>query len=152
MGYTTNFTGAIKLSRKLTFAEAKFLLEMGEDSDCTEARFGIRTYMQWAPTESLDAIVWDGNEKFYDFEACMLKLCEHLLSIGIEADGEIRWIGEDRSDTGQIIVIQNIVSVFKGAKVKVKAGAPLTMSALATMALEQITAAAPPSTQGDGNG
>ena len=141
MGYTTKFTGAIKLSRKLTLGEAKYLLEMGEDSDYTAARFGLDAYMQWAPTESLNAIVWDGNEKFYEYEACMLKLCEHLLSIGIEADGEVRWVGEDSSDTGQIIVIKNIVSVFKGTKVKTRAGAPLTMQALANMALEQVTQA-----------
>lgn len=141
MGYTTKFTGEIKLSRKLTFAEAKYLLEMGEDSDVTKERFGIDTYMQWAPTKDLDGIVWDGNEKFYEYEKCMEALCTHLIAIGVEADGELRWSGEDASDAGQIIVIKNVVNVFKGKTPKVRGGAPLTMESLAQLALDSVTQA-----------
>jgi hypothetical protein len=63
MGYTTEFTGAIGLSRKLTMAEAKELLEIDETGTIT----GIREYFQWVPSETLDQIVWDGNEKFYKY-------------------------------------------------------------------------------------
>lgn len=56
MGYTTKFTGAVKLGRKLTLAEAKELLEV--DSDKT----GIDAYFQWVPADTLEHIVWDGEE------------------------------------------------------------------------------------------
>lgn len=139
MGYTTEFSGAINLSRKLSFAEAKYLLEMGEDNELTLQRFGVDTYMQWAPTVSLDHIVWDGNEKFYHYEKCMDQLLKYLAGLGVGADGELIWVGEDRTDTGQILVVKSVMTVFKGKKVTISAGAPLTMQSLAGLALESVT-------------
>ena len=60
MGYTTKFTGAVKLGRKLTMAEAKELLEIA-GSDRSEKRTGIDAYFQWVPADTLEHIVWDDD-------------------------------------------------------------------------------------------
>lgn len=89
MGYTTKFTGSVSLSRALTIAEARILLEANEDNDATKALFGRNSYLKWVPTESLDAIVWDGNEKFYDYIELMGDVCAWLKARCIPASGEI---------------------------------------------------------------
>jgi hypothetical protein len=139
MGYMTTFTGQVSLSRALTFAEAKELIEMSEDSDLTQQNFGLRNYMQWVPTESLDAIVWDGNEKFYDYTPLMQKLCDWLLLRGVVANGELLWRGESADDVGSLLVVENVATARPGKKAKVKSGTPLTMARLGEMALEQLT-------------
>jgi hypothetical protein len=140
MGYTTKFTGAISLSRKLTFAEARQLLELRDDPDKCAAMSGLRNYLQWVPTESLDAIVWDGEEKFYEYVPLMKWLCgSWLTERGISANGELMWSGEDSSDVGQIIVKHNAVEVIEGRKPRVRAGKPLTMERLGELALDQVT-------------
>lgn len=70
MGYTTKFKGAITLSRPLTFGEARKLLEFHDDPDIIAGQHP-GSYLQWVPTESLDGIVWDGGEKFYEYTEWM---------------------------------------------------------------------------------
>jgi hypothetical protein len=143
MGYTTKFTGSIALSRKLTFNEARDLLEMADDCERTAKASGVRSYLQWVPTETLDAIVWDGNEKFYEYVPLMKWLCgSWLLERGIGANGELMWSGEDSSDVGQIIVRDNVVEAIEGRKPRTKAGKPLTMERLCELALDQVTGSA----------
>jgi len=138
MGYTTRFTGAIALSRKLTFAEAKELLEIRQmDADKTEEITGVRSYLQWVPAETLEHIVWDTGEKFYDYIPLLKWVCRWLKDKGITADGELFWEGEDVGDMGQLVVTNNNVLVEQGeAKFTPK---PLTLRLLGEMALNQIT-------------
>ena len=105
MGYTTKFTGCINLSRALTLKEAKELLEIA-DLDRAEAReiTGTDAYLQWVPTETLDGIVWDGNEKFYEYVPLLRWLCGWLKERGIEANGELLWAGDETDDRGRIAV------------------------------------------------
>ena len=138
MGYTTDFTGEIKLSRKLTIKEAKELLEIAEDSDIAQEKTGIHGYMQWVPTHALDGIVWDGNEKFYNYTQFMEWLCGWLKDRDIAANGELFWSGEDAADTGRIVVQENAVTEIKNHKPKTHCGKPLTLDALQEMALEQL--------------
>jgi hypothetical protein len=142
MGYTTEFTGSIKLGRKLTFSEAKELVDLANNfkADEVEAATGIRTYMQWVPTESLDAIVWDGNEKFYEYLPLLEWLCgKWLKERGIAANGELIWSGESRDDVGRITVVNNAVE----ARAHPAGGKPLTAERLGRMALEVITQTGP---------
>ncbi len=140
MGYTTTFRGQIDLSRKLTMAEAKTLLELN-DSDSNESAktTGIKSYMQWVPTESLDAIVWDGNEKFYEYGPLMRWLCEWLAERSIFANGILMWSGED-GDAGQLIVTDNNLAVIDHNNPSRKQGKPLTLRRLREIALEQLVA------------
>lgn len=142
MGYTTEFTGAINLSRALTLAEAKELIDLAEsdDADVVANATGVRTYMQWVPTESLDAIVWDDNEKFYEYLPLLEWLCQKWLKErGIEANGELVWRGESSDDVGRIVVKANAVTSHQNDLTTRSGGKPLTARRLGEMALEVVT-------------
>lgn len=137
MGYTTEFTGSIKLSRKLTFAEAKQLLEIDEKDT------GICAYFQWVPADTLEHIVWDGNEKFYHYVEQLGWLCNEWLSKrGIVANGELYWEGEETGDTGLLRVVDSTVIRCPNQKPDGKSPRPLSLEDLGKMALEQMTASA----------
>ena len=138
MGYTTKFTGCINLSRALTLKEAKELLEIA-DLDRAEAReiTSIEAYLQWVPTETLDGIVWDGNEKFYEYVPLLRWLCGWLKERGIKANGELLWAGEETLDRGHIVVSSNEVEVIEGQRIETKSGSPLTLKRLGEIALHQ---------------
>lgn len=140
MGYTTKFTGAIQLSRKLTMAEAKRILEINEEPKTLKDKKPNDGYMQWVPTESLDQIVWDENEKFYDYIPWMRWMCELLKSWGIAANGTLYWSGESAGDTGTILVKDNEVQAMEHTKPQPSQSGPLTLDALREMALDQLTA------------
>ena len=109
MGYTTYFAGSIELSRELTFVEARQLLEIAEDSDKVFAESGIKAYLQWVPAETLQHIVWDQQEKFYEYIPMLKWLCGWLRERHIIANGRLSWSGADAGDSGQIIVTDNEV-------------------------------------------
>ena len=138
MGYTTRFTGSVKLSRPLTFAEAKQLLEANEDPDVID---GLRpgSYMQWVPTETLDQIVWDGGEKFYYYAEWLQWLCSLLATWQVEADGAVKWFGEKAGDVGELIVIQNSVTQHDKTCRADSSPRPLTLAGLRVMALEKLS-------------
>ena len=140
MGYTTKFTGCINLSRALTLKEAKELLEIA-DLERAEVReiTGTDAYLQWVPTETLDGIVWDGNEKFYEYVPLLRWLCGWLKERGIEANGELLWAGDETDDRGRIAVSSNEVEVIKGQRIETKFGRPLTLVRLGEIALHQAT-------------
>lgn len=139
MGYTTEFTGAVNLGRKLTMAEAKELLEIA-DSDRAMKFTGIDAYFQWVPAETLEHIVWDGNEKFYKYVEQLQWLCNWLRERGISANGDLYWQGEETGDTGTITVIENAVTKNPNVRPSSKTLAPLTLAHLAKIALDQVTA------------
>lgn len=141
MGYTTEFAGSIKLSRKLTFTEAHRLLAANETIDGARKLFGAgipNGYFQWVPTESLDAIVWDGNEKFYDYDVWMRVLCQWLRTWGIIANGELHWQGEEMSDTGSLSVVNNTVQKIEGKRIPIPNVRPLTLDRLRELALVKV--------------
>ena len=140
MGYTTKFTGCINLSRALTLKEAKELLEIA-DLERAEVReiTGTDAYLQWVPTETLDGIVWDGNDKFYEYVPLLRWLCGWLKERGIEANGELLWAGDETDDRGRIAVSSNEVEVIEGQRIETKFGRPLTLVRLGEIALHQAT-------------
>lgn len=139
MGYTTKFSGSIQLSRKLTMAEAKQILEANDDPENIPGEKPSRSYMQWVPTEELDHIVWDGGEKFYDYSQWLTWLCNLMKTWGISANGTLGWSGEETGDHGIIEVRDSVVTATPNATKPIGHGAPLTLSALQAMALEQLT-------------
>lgn len=139
MGYTTEFTGAVKLGRKLTMAEAKELLEIADSGDAQKFT-GINAYFQWVPADTLEHIVWDGNEKFYHYTEQLDWLCKWLMDKGVSANGELYWQGEETGDTGLLAVADNKVTRKKNAGPSGKSPRPLSLEELGRMALEQITA------------
>jgi len=72
-------------------------------------------WCQWVPTDDGTAIQWDGNEKFYEYEAWLSFVIDSFLKPwGRTLDGEVTWEGEDSSDRGKLIVKDNVVSVKRG--------------------------------------
>jgi len=140
MGYNTIFSGSLSLSRKLTLAEAKMFLEANEDPDNIDQSPGIRSYMQWVPSESLDAIVYDGNEKFYDYDKWMQWVLDRLTNMDITAHGSIVWSGESAGDVGVLKVQGNVLTVKKGDAPETPTLKPLTLGRLGEIALQQLTA------------
>jgi hypothetical protein len=60
-------------------------------------------------------LVWDGGEKFYDYvEWLNYLIAKFFKPWGYTLNGEIKWFGEDSSDLGIIVVVNNEVSVQKG--------------------------------------
>lgn len=140
MGYTTKFIGHIALSRTLTMAEAKQLLEFNEDPSLIPNDSKPSSYMQWVPSETMNAIVWDGGEKFYDYDLWMQWLLFWLSSKGIQASGELRWRGESSDDIGLIHVLDGVMTVTQGDKQPPSIHKPLTLDLLAHKALDAATA------------
>jgi hypothetical protein len=140
MGYTTDFTGAIELGRKLTMVEAKELLELNEGEP--EKITGIKAYFQWVPSDDFQHIVWDGNEKFYKYVEQLQWLCAWLQERSITANGSLYWQGEETGDTGVLEVKANVVFRHPNKRPPSKSPRALTMDDLRAMALEQITAKA----------
>jgi hypothetical protein len=65
-------------------------------------------WCQWTPTEGLDAIEWDGGEKFYEYFEWIKYLIEHFIKPwGYVLNGEVEWRGEDWCDTGVISIKEN---------------------------------------------
>jgi hypothetical protein len=139
MGYTTEFSGFVKLSRKLTLAEAKELLTFAKDPDNIGADVPHpRGYLQWVPSKTLDQIGWDDGEKFYDYAEWMTWVCGWLKARGIEACGAISYQGESAGDIGEILVLDNAVSVKEGKKSS-SGFSPMNLRDLGEIALEQLT-------------
>lgn len=139
MGYTTEFTGAVKLGRKLTMAEAKELLEIAGGDDAEKVT-GIKAYFQWVPADTFEHIVWDGNEKFYKYAEQLQWLCGWLKERGITANGNLYWDGEENGDTGTLTVADNVVTRRPNEKPRGESPSPLTLEALGQIALDQVTA------------
>lgn len=139
MGYNTKFSGSLKLSRKLTIAEAKMFLEANEDPGQIKGDKPL-SYMQWVPSESLESIVYDGHEKFYYYDKWMEWVLKKLIELGVVANGSIAWSGESAIDTGVLIVENNVLTVSKNKAGSNSPERPLTLERLGKIALEMVTA------------
>ena len=155
MGYTTDFDGKIDIVPPLNEKEIEYLskfadsrrmnrengeyyvggtgmLGQGDDEDIidynTPPSSQPSLWCQWIPTDDGTAIVWDGNEKFYESPQWMKFLIEHFLkpdSIakktnkhfsflqGHILNGEIYAQGEDGDDCWILKVTDNKVSVVE---------------------------------------
>jgi len=139
MGYTTEFTGVIGLSRELTLAEARDLLDAAGDGKaiCQSRPQG---HLRWVPTEDLRGITWDQGEKFYDYVEWMECVCAWLSHLGIVCNGEIAWSGEEADDTGRIYVRNNDIVASRAEGIKATGARPLTVARLGQIALERAIA------------
>lgn len=68
-------------------------------------------WCQWVPSEDGMGIEWDGVEKFYNYTEWLIYLIEHFLKPwGYVLNGQVTWQGEDLSDRGTIVVVDNAVT------------------------------------------
>lgn len=69
-------------------------------------------WCQWIPSDDGEQILWDGGEKFYEYESWIDYICTHFLEKwGYVLNGSVEWQGENPDDKGTLIVTDNEVSV-----------------------------------------
>lgn len=72
-------------------------------------------WCQWVPSEDGTELMWDGNEKFYNYVEWLEYLIKSILSPrGYKVNGEVEWQGEERDDRGMIVVNDNTVKTRMG--------------------------------------
>lgn len=109
MGYTTRFTGSFKVSPPLTVPHFNELKSLADDGVSEAGAPG--SYLQWVPTDDGMGLCWDLGEKFYDYAEWLQWLIDTRLGPwGHEVSGSVRWVGEDTSDIGALVVEGNKVS------------------------------------------
>lgn len=102
MGYTTEFSGSLQLSRPLSRYEHSELedLSRSRHSDPMPS-----VWCDWEPTQDGCAIHWNGKEKFYCYEEWLQLIIDDFLSEwGITLSGTVRYRGERFDDIGTITV------------------------------------------------
>jgi hypothetical protein len=72
-------------------------------------------WCQWIPNEENTAIVWDEGEKFYYYVEWIKYLIEKLLQPwGYKLTGTVQWFGDEREDIGEIVIVNNAISLNDG--------------------------------------
>lgn len=71
-------------------------------------------WCQWIINED-GYLTWDGGEKFYDYKEWLIYLIKHFFEPdGYILNGTIDFQGDDSDDFGQIVVVDNKVSIEYG--------------------------------------
>lgn len=118
MGYNTEFEGRFELDRPLTI-EHKRILDQFSDTRHDNISLGPlgnkSIWCNWVPSSDGTAIVYNEQEKFYDYAEWIQYLIEKFLKPwGYTVNGEVSWFGESRTDVGKIIVKNNVVTKKRG--------------------------------------
>lgn len=72
-------------------------------------------WCQWVPNPEGTEILWDSNEKFYNYEEWIQYIITNFLDpFGYKLNGTVTWHGEDSEDHGQIVITDNNVEVKQG--------------------------------------
>jgi len=65
-------------------------------------------WCQWTISEDGTKLEWDGSEKFYYYEEWLRYLVEHFFNVwDIKLNGEILYQGEDATDSGNLLMLNN---------------------------------------------
>lgn len=115
MGHTTNFTGEFKLSRELTFKEAKIINDFAEErhGGNLDVYAGFPGFWCRWITDG-DNLYWDGSEKFYDYTEWLDYLIKNFFKPwGVVLSGKVHWSGEEPTDVGVIEIVDNVVSAYQ---------------------------------------
>ena len=75
-----------------------------------------RYWCDWCINEETGVVEWDGGEKFYNYVEWLKFLIDNFFEpAGYKLNGEIFWGGEDRDDTGVIVVKDNYIYTYNGS-------------------------------------
>ncbi len=78
-------------------------------------------WCNWIPDigRTADSLVWNGTEKTYDSVEWINYLIQHFFKTwGIELSGHVEYFGEERSDTGKIVIRNGLaVKIPHGADI-----------------------------------
>jgi len=128
MGYTTTFTGSIRVEPALTTAEAQFLLDFSRSDHDGEPKAPGK-HCDWVPAEPIldgfgfATIEHNGSEKSYDAVEWLQFLIDEFLKPGSSGgpqgglltrdhvlDGVIEANGEEHGDYWRLVVKSNAVT------------------------------------------
>lgn len=119
MGYSTYFTGAFQLSRKLTVSERETFNAITGTGDLAEHLDDLheehqelvpRTDCPWMVSEDGDELTTIDEEKMYEHEEWLQYIFDNVLTdAGVQANGRMTWHGEDIGDSGVFFVKDNEV-------------------------------------------
>jgi len=111
MGYNTNFDGQFDLNKPLSIEDHEFLTKFSENAH----EYGC--WCNWVPNEFGTAIVWDGNERFYDYIKWINYLIKSILEPrGYSLTGYVKWHGDEPDDFGIISIENNVVRIGQGLR------------------------------------
>lgn len=116
MGYTTDFDGHFEFNRKLTKKELKAMETLYETRHEDGYKEKPSIWLQWIVEEYHDThyLVWDGNEKFYNYIEWLEYLIKYFFKPNnLSITGRVRWRGEEFDDMGTINVEDNDVEVME---------------------------------------
>ena len=120
MGYSTQFSGGFKLNRELTHKEWIDLRELGTYEREVYEKYTDTpdtipsSYLQWEPNDEGTEIVWNGEEKFYDYVHWLRWLAKHYLTPhGLVINGQVKWQGDEIGDVGVLTALDNKVTIKK---------------------------------------
>lgn len=69
----------------------------------------------WCPSFDGTALVWDGNDNFYDYVEWLDYLIETFFDAwGYKLNGQVFWDGQDTMDLGRLVVTNNSIDVQHG--------------------------------------
>lgn len=71
-------------------------------------------WCQWKPSMDGSMLMWDGNEKFYNYVEWLKYIIAYLKPKGYKVNGSVKWYGEDREDIGIIDTKDNVVTTREG--------------------------------------
>lgn len=126
--FLTNFANTRRMARYVGAeygSEGEFYVDAdGKDTDVNiidsnrppNTQPGL--WCQWNPNDTGDALLWDGNEKFYNYKEWLQYLIDKILAPrGYTLNGEVFWNGEDSDDFGKIVVLNNVMTAKVGRRV-----------------------------------
>jgi hypothetical protein len=71
-------------------------------------------WCKWTVTDDGHFLEWDEREKFYDYIEWLQYLIDNFFKKwNYVLNGTITWEGEDNSDMGRIVVIDNEIQIYK---------------------------------------
>jgi len=79
-------------------------------------------WCKWEPTEDGKYIQWSGAEKFYSYKEWIQYIITHFLTPwGRTITGSVSWSGEEKGDTGRMVITNNVMEIKPYRTVKIKA-------------------------------
>lgn len=124
MGYSTSFKGKLHFNRPLHHKEWLELTELASYNQEVYEKYAIDgntipgSYLQWEPDQDGLYYGWNGAEKFYEYVEWLRWVIEsYMKPHGLVLNGQMSYQGEEDDDKGEIIVMDNLVSVKEFSEV-----------------------------------
>jgi len=113
MSYDTEFYGEFVLSRPATRDETILVNHISENIHFQRYRDFPSSFCGWVITSDGRALKWDHGDNFTEYIEWVQFLIRNIFEPrGIKLTGTVEWKGEELSDIGKIIIVQNKIKVY----------------------------------------